>query len=54
MARGFAAMDPDRRREVAAKGGKSTPKESRSFFKDPELARAAGRKGGLAGRKSNG
>lgn len=46
--RGFAAMDPDRRRQIAAKGGASVPNEKRSFAKDRELARTAGRKGGEA------
>jgi general stress protein YciG len=41
-------MDPDRRREIASKGGRSVPKESRGFSKDPALAAMAGRKGGVA------
>jgi uncharacterized protein len=44
--RGFAAMDPERRREIARKGGGSVPKEKRSFSRHPELAASAGRKGG--------
>jgi general stress protein YciG len=44
--RGFAAMDPDRRREIARKGGKSVPDEKRSFTQDRTLAAEAGRKGG--------
>lgn len=44
--RGFAAMDIERRREIARKGGESVPKEKRSFSRDPELAADAGRKGG--------
>lgn len=44
--RGFGSMDPDRRRELARKGGLATPAASRSFSKDPEKAREAGRKGG--------
>ncbi|MDB5452686.1 MAG: stress-induced protein [Caulobacteraceae bacterium] len=46
--RGFASMDPVKRREIASKGGRSVPKESRGFSKDPLLAAAAGRKGGVA------
>lgn len=46
--RGFAAMPPERQRELASIGGRSVPAESRSFSRDPELARRAGRKGGLA------
>ena len=44
--RGFAAMDPDKRREIARKGGASVPNYKRSFFRDPMLAERAGRKGG--------
>lgn len=46
--RGFASMDPEKRRAIAASGGKSVPKEKRSFSKDRTLASAAGRKGGLS------
>ena len=48
--RGFAAMNPDRRREIARKGGASVPSEKRSFAKDRDLAASAGRKGGEASR----
>ena len=44
--RGFAAMDRNKQREIASKGGQSVPSEKRSFSKDPELAAEAGRKGG--------
>lgn len=44
--RGFAAMDEEKQREIARKGGQSVPPEERSFSKDPELASQAGRKGG--------
>lgn len=44
--RGFAVMSPQKRREIAAKGGKSVPGEKRSFTQNPELASNAGRKGG--------
>jgi hypothetical protein len=46
--RGFAAMDPERQREIARKGGASVPDEKRSFSQDRDLAAAAGRKGGEA------
>jgi uncharacterized protein len=46
--RGFAAMSPERCRELASKGGKAVPKEKRSFFISPELASKAGRIGGQA------
>lgn len=44
--RGFAAMDPERQRAIARKGGLAVKPEQRSFSKSPELAAAAGRKGG--------
>jgi uncharacterized protein len=44
--RGFAAMDPERRREIARRGGAAVPDDKRSFAKDRDLAAAAGRKGG--------
>lgn len=44
--RGFASMDEDKQREIAAKGGRSVPDEERSFSKNRELAAEAGRKGG--------
>jgi general stress protein YciG len=48
--RGFAAMDPERRREIARRGGASVPSEKRSFAQDRGLAADAGRKGGAASR----
>jgi general stress protein YciG len=44
--RGFAAMSPEKRREIARKGGASVPGEKRSFSQSPDLAAKAGRKGG--------
>lgn len=44
--RGFAAMTPERRREISSKGGKSVPAEKRGFSRDPNLAREAGKKAG--------
>jgi uncharacterized protein len=46
--RGFAAMSPERQREIARKGGESVPAENRSFSRNRELAATAGRKGGEA------
>jgi uncharacterized protein len=46
--RGFAALSPERQREIASKGGKSVPAERRSFAQNPELAASAGKKGGKA------
>ena len=48
--RGFAAMTPERRREVAAKGGSAVRPENRAYAKDRTLAETAGRKGGLKSR----
>ena len=48
--RGFGAMNPELRREIARKGGASVPSEKRSFAKDRDLAASAGRKGGVASR----
>ncbi len=45
--RGFASMDPEKRRAIAKKGGESVPQEKRSFARNPALAAEAGRKGGL-------
>ncbi len=44
-ARGFAAMDPEKQREIASKGGQAS---GGNFKNDREKARAAGRKGGQA------
>ncbi len=48
--RGFAAMDPERRREIARRGGASVPSDKRSFAQNRDLASDAGRKGGAASR----
>lgn len=48
--RGFAAMDPERRREIAKRGGAAVPAEKRSFSKNAGLASAAGKKGGATSR----
>lgn len=44
--RGFAAMDPERQRAIASKGGRSVPDAKRSFSQNRGLAAQAGRKGG--------
>lgn len=46
--KGFASMDPEKRRAIAAMGGRATKPENRSFSKNRELAAEAGRKGGKA------
>jgi len=53
--RGFAAMDPEKRKAIARKGGESVPAGKRSFAANPELASQAGKKGGhniLPGKRS--
>lgn len=50
--RGFAAMDPDKRRELARKGGKSVPAAKRSFSANRQLAITSGRKGGINSHRS--
>ena len=50
--RGFAAMDPERLREIAKKGGANVPHERRPYARDRKLAAEAGRKGGLAKPKT--
>ena len=48
--RGFAAMSPEKRREIAAKGGAGVPSHLRSFARDRDLAATAGKKGGEASK----
>jgi general stress protein YciG len=49
--RGFASMSLERVREIAAKGGKSVPKDKRSFSVNKELAISSGKKGGSTKKK---
>lgn len=44
--KGFASLTPERRREIAAKGGRSVKPENRTFTKNPDIAKLAGAKGG--------
>jgi general stress protein YciG len=44
--RGFASMDAERQREIAAKGGKAAHAYGRAHEFTTDEARAAGRKGG--------
>ena len=44
--RGFAAMTPERRREIASMGGKSVPASNRTYSKNKALASKSGMKGG--------
>ncbi len=52
--RGFAAMDPEKRREIASKGGKASHEKGTGHEWTSETAREAGRKGGLATREGRG
>jgi uncharacterized protein len=51
--RGFASMNPEKRREIARMGGKSVPPEKRSFSQNSDLAMSAGRKGGQSVEPGN-
>lgn len=46
--RGFAAMDPQKQREIASRGGKSAHAKGTAHQFTPEEAREAGTKGGKA------
>ena len=46
MSRGFARYSPEKRKELAAKGGANVPAEKRSYSTNRELAAESGRKGG--------
>ena len=48
--RGFAAMDPERRRDISRKGGIAAHRKGTAHQWTPTTARDAGRKGGLASR----
>lgn len=49
--RGFASMDKDKQRALAAKGGVAAHKKGTAHEWTSEEARAAGRKGGIASRR---
>jgi general stress protein YciG len=44
--RGFAALPPERRKEIAARGGANVPAAKRAYATNRALASAAGRAGG--------
>lgn len=52
MKRGFASMDPERRREIARLGGASVPAEKRAFSQNRDLASTAGKLGGSVSKRS--
>ena len=45
--RGFASMDPEKRREISSKGGKAAHEKGTAHQFSSDEAREAGRKGGL-------
>jgi hypothetical protein len=45
--RGFAAMSPEKQKEIASKGGKAAHEKGTAHEFTPEEARIAGRKGGM-------
>jgi general stress protein YciG len=51
MARGFASLNQDRRREISSKGGKVAHARGTAHEWSHEEAREAGRKGAVARRK---
>lgn len=50
---GFAAMSPEKQREIASLGGKAAHRKGTAHQFTPEEAKIAGRKGGLADRRSS-
>jgi hypothetical protein len=52
--RGFARMDPERRREVASQGGKVAHEGGKAHEFTSEEARQARRKGGQGNREDGG
>lgn len=52
--RGFAAMDPERQREIAIKGGIAAHVSGYAHKWTSEEARAAGKKGGTISRGGRG
>jgi uncharacterized protein len=51
--RGFAAMDPDKQKEIASEGGKASHEKGTGHEWDSKEAREAGKKGGEASRGGN-
>lgn len=52
--RGFASMNPERQRKIASQGGKAAHASGNAHQFNTAEAREAGRKGGLAGRRTSG
>jgi general stress protein YciG len=51
--RGLAALSPERRKAIAAMGGRAVPPEKRAFSQDHQFAAKAGRKGGKLAKPEN-
>jgi len=51
---GFGAIAPEKRREIARKGGRAAHEKGTAHEWTPEEARAAGRKGGQTSRGGRG
>jgi uncharacterized protein len=49
--RGFASMSPEKKREIASKGGKAAHAQGTAHKWTSEEAQAAGRKGGSISRR---
>ena len=49
--RGFAAMHPDRQKQIASSGGKAAHAKGTAHTWNSEEARAAGKLGGIARQK---
>jgi len=49
--RGFAVMDPEKRRKICSQGGKVAHAKGKAHKWTIEQAREAGRKGGLAAHR---
>lgn len=54
MARGFAALSPEKRAEIARKGGRTAHQKGAAHTFSSEEARAAGAKGGKAAHARGG
>ena len=50
--RGFAAMSPEKQKEIASLGGKAAHAKGTAHEFSPEEAREAGRKGGQAAQRA--
>lgn len=52
--KGFAAMSPEKQREIASKGGTAAHQQGKAHQWTPSTAAEAGRKGGRASRGGRG